>query len=141
MGKRDMEEIIQARRKLREKVINILEGLIQEIRDIWGKVTVVLIGSYARGDFNEWSDIDVLIVVRSEDPNPMKRYDKIIPIIMKTKLPIEPIIITKTEFKHGLKKQNPLIIEAIKAGIVIVDDLNIIKTSFTKDQEKESKND
>ena len=60
---------------------------------------------------------------------------------MKTKLPIEPIIITKTEFQNGLKKQNPLIIEAIKAGIVIVDDLNIIKTSFTKDQEKESKND
>jgi len=43
-----------------------------------GKITVILHGSYARGDFNLWSDIDVIVVSeRFKGMRPLDRYDLI----------------------------------------------------------------
>lgn len=44
---------------------SILEGLKAEIKDaVGGKfVELILFGSYSRGDFTEYSDIDLLILV------------------------------------------------------------------------------
>ena len=51
-------EILKQRRRLREKVI---EEAGRWARSLPIKATVVLIGSYARGDFNLWIDIDVIV--------------------------------------------------------------------------------
>lgn len=37
------------------------------------KATVILIGSYARGDFNLWSDVDILLISESLSGNPIER--------------------------------------------------------------------
>jgi len=51
-------EILKQRRRLREKVI---EEAGRCARSLPFKATAVLIGSYARGDFNLWIDIDVIV--------------------------------------------------------------------------------
>lgn len=45
----------------------------------WGpqfKVSAILIGSYARGDFNKWSDVDVLLIAEFAG-NPLERLWKL----------------------------------------------------------------
>jgi len=120
-----MERIAEKRRELRERIIRKVKVFAESLKEVLGSVTVVLVGSYARGDFNEWSDIDLLIIVAEADPNPLKRYDKILGLLVKHGLPIEPIIVTKREFLKGLKKKNPLFIEAIKLGVILRDDLKL----------------
>ncbi|MCS7097811.1 MAG: nucleotidyltransferase domain-containing protein [Candidatus Methanomethyliaceae archaeon] len=110
-------EIIEERRKLRERCI--LEAKEWASR-IQFKVTAILIGSYARGDFNIWSDIDVLIISEELTENPLKRLKD---------LDIPPgyqvIALTLKEFEKLLEKGEPMITEAIKYRIVLRDDLNI----------------
>lgn len=51
----------------RKEIISILQRLKSEITNILDeKVEMILFGSYARGDFSEYSDVDVLILVEKE---------------------------------------------------------------------------
>ncbi len=52
-------EVVEERRLVREKVISEVSGWE---RSLPFKCTVALVGSYARGDFSLWSDVDVFIV-------------------------------------------------------------------------------
>ncbi len=121
-----MERVIEERKRLIDEVRASMTGLVREVRRIWGKCSIFIVGSYARGDFNEWSDVDVLIVVEECDRNPLRRYDKLVDYLKNSSLPIEPIIVSLHEFKRGLEKRNPLIIEAVEAGLIIVDELNLV---------------
>ena len=84
-----------------------------------GKVTVVLYGSYARGDFNLWSDVDILLISDAfENIRFLDRYD-----LFEWKEGFEVKPYTYSEFvkmkeKIGWK-------EALKDKIVIVDDYNL----------------
>jgi len=127
-----MERTAEERREMRERVIREVKVFAKSLREVLGSITVVLVGSYARGDFNEWSDIDLLIIVAEADPNPLKRYDKILDLLVKYSLPIEPIIVTKGEFLKGLKKKNPLFMEAIKLGVILCDDLKLLTTDHSR---------
>lgn len=55
---------------------------------------VYLYGSFARGDFHEASDIDLIVVGEFEGKMP-ERINKILDL---TSLPIEPLVYTEAEF-------------------------------------------
>ena len=57
---------------------------------------IYLYGSFARGDFNEGSDID-LIVVGEFDGKMPERIGKILDL---TSLPMEPLVYTEPEFEE-----------------------------------------
>ncbi len=119
-----MEKIIEFRKKLREEALKKARIFAECVRKI-GKVTVIVFGSYARGDFNVWSDIDVLVITDAAlPPNPLKRLD-MIEECLATASEIEPIILTINEFRNRLRKRDPAIIEAIDKGIVILDELKL----------------
>jgi len=50
----------------REDLLKILREVKAKLREILGDnlVEVILFGSYARGEASEWSDVDVLVVVK-----------------------------------------------------------------------------
>lgn len=112
--------------KRREEVINEIKKLAGRLKEIWSEITVIITGSYAREDFNQWSDVDVLIVVRKCDENPLRRYDRISPYLKDIQCAVEPIIITVSEFLKRKKKKDPLIIEAMNRGVVITDELGLL---------------
>ncbi|MEX0568366.1 MAG: nucleotidyltransferase domain-containing protein [Candidatus Njordarchaeota archaeon] len=85
------------------------------------KATIFLIGSYARGDFNFWSDIDILLVAETNKP-PHRRLEN-----TKYDLGFQIIFLTPEEFRHLLQKREPVIIEALTKGIIIRDDYNLNK--------------
>ena len=65
-----MEKVVELRRRMREEALKKAEAFAGCVKSKLGKVTAILFGSYARGDFNVWSDIDLLIVTDSAQPCP-----------------------------------------------------------------------
>jgi len=57
---------------------------------------VYLYGSFARGDFNEGSDIDLVIVGEFEGRMP----ERIRQVLDMTSLPVEPLVYTEAEFEQ-----------------------------------------
>ena len=118
-------EIIRERIKQRRKYIEYAFKFTDCALKKLGDSTLILYGSVARGDFNEWSDIDILVVTRGELPlNPLKRLDLIYECI-RLYPRVEPVIVTLEEYRKMLRKGNPLVLDAVKKGITLVDRLGI----------------
>ena len=84
--------------KNKYRIHNIIYQFSQQLKDIMGsKLTKVIVyGSYARGDYNSSSDVDVMILVKMSD-NEIKKienqvYDLAFDIEMDTGVDISPII-------------------------------------------------
>jgi len=86
-----------------------------------GKFTGVLYGSMARGDNNLWSDIDFLVISDSDKlpQNPLKRFEFLYSL---TETSIEVKGYTKNEFLKMIEKRNPIALDSLVEGKIIVDD-------------------
>jgi len=115
-----LADIIKRREEERRRVIEKLKTYTNKLKKSLGKVTVVLFGSYARGDFNVWSDIDVIII--SEGFKNIR-----FPLrCLELKDPPErlsPICWTPNEARRLLA--TPSWKKALKGSIIISDDYNI----------------
>ena len=115
-------EILERRRKEKERE---REEVIARARHyslgLPFQCSVILLGSYARGDFNLWSDVDIL-VVGAFSSNPVERYSE-----LDFPPSFEVIPFREEEFHLSLKAGNPLIAEAAKIGVILRDDYNLGK--------------
>jgi len=111
-------KILEERRSHREEVINEAKEWAMNLPF---KASVILIGSYARGDFNEWSDVDVVLISELTG-SPLDRLKKI-----NYPAEYEVIPLTLVEFMRMLRKKNPIAVEAVERGIILRDDFNIEK--------------
>ncbi len=104
-------------------VLDLVEEYSRKLRERLGRVTVILYGNYAHGDFNLWSDIDLIIV--SEKFNGVRildRYD----LLPTHPAGVEPIPLTPEEFRRNLEDKTW--IKALnKASVTIIDDYNLTK--------------
>ncbi|MET1101549.1 MAG: nucleotidyltransferase domain-containing protein [Pyrodictiaceae archaeon] len=83
-----------------------------------GRVTAILYGSYARGDFNLWSDIDLIVVSKAfEGARPLDRYDMVSDLLEAN---VEPLLLTPNEFIKALSK--PSWRQALSSGSAIIRD-------------------
>lgn len=74
-----------------------------------------MFGSYARGDLNEGSDIDLLIVGDFKE----KFHKRIASILGLTDLPIEALCYTEEEFREMIMNDRGFISEVLKEGVLI----------------------
>jgi len=79
-----------------EKIYEQLSELASILKSKHKVKKVYLYGSFARGDFNEGSDIDLIIVGEFEGKMP-QRIKKIFDL---TSLPVEPLVYTEAEFEE-----------------------------------------
>ena len=91
-----------------DRIHNIIYQFSQQLKDIMGsKLTKVIVyGSYARGDYNSSSDVDVMILVKMSD-NEIKKienqvYDLAFDIEMDTGVDISPIIKNEVQYEYWL---------------------------------------
>lgn len=78
-----------------------------------GATKVILFGSRARGEHTDWSDIDMIAVMRSDLPFPerlMSVYRQVLP-----RVALDLLVYTPEEFERG----NPLISTALEHGQVL----------------------
>lgn len=118
-------EVIKERLRKRDLYVKKAQAFAECAIHKLSNSTILIYGSVSRGDFNEWSDIDVLIITREEIPQrPTERLD-IVYDCMKENPLIEPVIITLNELRKLLAKKNPLVIEALKKGVILIDRLGL----------------
>jgi predicted nucleotidyltransferase len=55
--------------QLAERIEPLVNEFVERVRAFYGErlVKIILFGSYARGDFHDESDVDLLVVLRDED--------------------------------------------------------------------------
>jgi predicted nucleotidyltransferase len=100
------------------EVIDVLKEYSKAVSSKLGKFTGVLYGSMARGDYNIWSDIDFLVISDKLPENPLKRLEFLYSL---TDSPIEVKGYTRKEFLQMIEKRNPLALDALVEGKVVVD--------------------
>lgn len=116
MGDKHME-VIKRREKRRREVI---ENARKWASSLDFKTSAILIGSYARGDFNLWSDVDILIISDTFKGNPLERLKKIDP---PPGFQIIPLNLEELEKLHS--RNDILIREVLEHGVILRDDLQL----------------
>ncbi|RLE75715.1 MAG: nucleotidyltransferase domain-containing protein [Thermoprotei archaeon] len=112
-------EVLEERRRLRERVISEARSWA---RSLPFRATAILVGSYARGDFNKWSDVDVILVSDLRG-SPLERLSRV-----DHPPGYEVIPLTPSEFLALLRRGNPLAVEAAEVGVVLRDDFGLLGT-------------
>ncbi len=103
----------------------ILTEMVQAYRKIYGTelVTVILYGSYARGDYQRDSDIDIVAIVRGERNELQKRLKELWDISSELELEygtiVSPTVIPYEEFEK-YKNDLPYYRNIQKEGVKIV---------------------
>lgn len=107
-------------------VKNIIDEFIIEINKILGKrlKKVILYGSYARGDFNEDSDIDIMILTDLMDNEMYEYFVKISDMSYEIEeknnfeITISPLIKNIDKFNYWLEAL-PFYINVQKEGVIL----------------------
>ncbi len=111
-----MLKIYKERLKKQKEYIKIATKYVKRLSKIVVVKKAYVIGSVARGDFNEASDIDVLIIAENLPQHPLKRLY----FLYNYALPnVEPKAYTQEEYEKLLKNGNPIAIETESIGIKI----------------------
>ena len=114
----------EQRDTMKQKVYSCLKDYIEIAKEVYGDklLKVILYGSYARGDFNKESDIDLLFLV---DTSPEKErqgfydfLDKSFDIKLESELDFQPIVKSIRTFEHW-KEYLPFYKNILKEGEVI----------------------
>lgn len=107
-----------------EPVQNVMYLFSQEVRKILGEDLrkVIVYGSYARGDFNEDSDVDVMVLTSLAEseikPIEYRLYDIAFDFLMEYGVDISVIVKNEEHFKYWLGVL-PFYDNVEKEGVVI----------------------
>lgn len=97
------------------------QRLISGIKKYKGKIgadKIVLFGSYARGDYTEDSDVDLILVSRKFKGKKFHARFKGLWLKWNLKMPVDFIPLTPEEFEKQ-KKEVSIVSEALKEGIAV----------------------
>jgi len=118
-----MLEILRRREEQQVRWLNMARAYAERLRERLGKVTAIVYGSVARGDFNLGSDVDILIVAEGLPAHPLARMDLLYSCLEG---PLEPRGYTLTEFRTLQAKGHPFLTTVLKESVAVTDDLSLI---------------
>lgn len=108
----------------RQKLDFVNCGIGTTIDELYRPEAIILFGSYAHGQPDEWSDVDLLIISDAfrEVPKLRRRSQFLINTgaYLHKGLDIEPLCLTPDEFLHGIQWAT-IEREAVETGIVVLD--------------------
>ncbi len=89
--------------KITPELVNyVVEKIIREIQP----EKIILFGSYARGDFNQDSDLDMFIIKDSKESSRIMRR-KIESLLWGRRFPVDLIVRKSEEVEWNLRAKNP----------------------------------
>jgi len=112
------DAVVARRRAERDSLIAVARGWAGRAGPALGAQAMVLVGSVARGDFNKWSDIDVVVVAE----NLPERLGDRLALLGPTHRPpgVEAILWTPAELAERCARgTDPIAIEAYEVGVVL----------------------
>jgi uncharacterized protein len=111
-----VRDVIARRRAERGQLIEQGRRFAEALEPSLAVKAVVIFGSVARGDFNVWSDVDVLVVAAAVPDRFIERLDA----LGRPPGRIEPIVWTPAEWAIQLRRRNPIATEAVGRGVWLI---------------------
>lgn len=99
------------------KVQGLIHGIVEKIAKEYQPIKIVLFGSYAGGQPDPDSDIDLLII-KDTSERPIDRRVAVARIVSDPKrlIPVEPIVLTPQEIRHRLEAGDQFLKEILNHG-------------------------
>jgi len=101
----------------RDKLNAKVNAAIQRIARGYQPDKIVLFGSFARGDFHDDSDVDLLIIKDTTD-SVLRRMDAVLDHCTGD-IAVEALIYTPTEFHAMLRRGSDFLQQALEEGRVV----------------------
>ncbi|GBC84288.1 hypothetical protein HRbin11_00713 [bacterium HR11] len=117
-----MSSVLQRRKAQQAELIALGRQFAERAKAALGAVTVWVYGSVARGDFNVWSDVDVLLVAARLPEDPLERFRLLIHLAPPG---VEPKGYTEAEFRRFLQQRKAQVLAMLRPRILLVDDLHL----------------
>lgn len=98
-----------------------LDRFLSELRPLLkahGAQKAYLFGSWARGDADPWSDIDVIVVAPTERI-PVERFRDYLPAIVGVGVGVDLFVYTPEEFESLLREERRFLVHALEGARVI----------------------
>ena len=105
---------------MKQDIKPIIKEIVEDIAKKYKPLKIILFGSYAYGEPKEDSDIDLLILKKT-NKRKVDRFVIVKRIIYNPnrKIPVSPLIYTPKELEERLKIGDDFIKEIISRGIVL----------------------
>lgn len=117
-----MRKVLEKRKFEQEEHLARAKRFAEEAAKMLGPITVWVYGSVARGDFNIWSDVDVLLVAENLPEHPLDRSSL---LFRWAPAGVEPRGLTKAEFEKALEKRDVQLLCALKDRTLLYDGLGL----------------
>lgn len=114
-----VRDVVARRRAERRELLGRAALLARGLDARLGVRAVVVFGSVARGDFNVYSDIDVLVVAEHLPGDYRQRLEA---IGWPPPPRVEPVAWTPREYRRQRARRNPIAVEAERQGVWFVGD-------------------
>ena len=107
-----------------KEIIKIVDDFLENVTKLLGThmKNIILYGSYARGDYNKSSDIDIMILTDLDDKNIIKYRDEIwnsaYDIELEKNIVISPIIRNIDKFNYYVEAL-PFYMNIKREGVVL----------------------
>jgi len=128
------------RQEVLQKVMRFLKELVRELRAQFGDnlVSVVLFGSFARGDFDQRSDIDLLIVFEDLPPSFFERHRLFYTVERKVEAGFNPLrergylcqFMPVLKTRQQASYHSPLYLDMVEDGKILYDKDGFINGVF-----------
>lgn len=93
-----------------------IEEIVSSLRE-YDPERIILFGSHARRDADEYSDLD-LVVIKETEERFLDRLKRVYEI-MQPDFALDILVYTPGEFAHMLEEGNPFLERVLEEGIVI----------------------
>lgn len=81
-----------------------------------GVRAVVVFGSVARGDFNLWSDLDILVLAENLPEDPFERHQL---VLRSATEPVSVLAWSPADWAAKLSHHDPIAVEATEIGVTV----------------------
>ncbi len=103
---------------MKREIFNRIKGISERLKEKYGAKTVILFGSYARGEETDDSDIDLFVIA----PKGERFFDRIASVKrlirdMRNGLPVAPIVLTPEEIEKRKELGDQFIMDILENGV------------------------
>jgi predicted nucleotidyltransferase len=115
-----VRELGDRRRAERERLLDLGREYVEMLTRRLPVRGAAVAGSVARGDFNAWSDVDVVVVA---DDLPARALDRAELLLRDAPPGVQPVGYTPAEFERACERGDRLAREAVERGVLLVGEL------------------